>query len=776
MKTIYWLLIIPCLLLLSCNGKNDTTHSSVLCNVIPQPNGMTGLKGYYVLQGEKGVSLPAGEKAQLVFRHLEKALGNTTLRLKPVAPNGKADICFVLNDSLPDEAYLLEIRPQGISIASNATGAGWFYGIQSLLQLMPAEINDPSRKYEDAIELPALHIADAPRFPHRGAMMDVGRNFLPKEEVMKFLDVMASYKLNKFHFHLTDDQGWRIEIKKYPRLTEIGARRAQTLIGHSDYRYPRQFDGKEQCGYYTQEDIREIVQYAADRFITVIPEIEMPGHASAALAAYPELSCGLGKTYVVRDYFDVFDEVYCPKEQTFAFLQDVLAEVMELFPSHYIHIGGDECPKKAWKKCSHCQALMKREGLPNEEALQSWFIHRIEEFVNSKGRDIIGWDEILEGGLAPNATVMSWRGEAGGIEAARQKHKVIMTPAEWCYFDYYQEDPEQAPIAMGGFLPLDTVYGYNPLPAQLTPEEQEYIIGVQANIWGEYIQTPEHFEYMTFPRLQAMAEVQWTQPEHKDFANFTRRLDYDFKRLENRDINACRNFYEVNQHGYWDKAQQAYRVALRSFCPDAEIHYAIDDSMVTASSPLYKEPIKLEKDATLYAAVFRNGKALGTTRYCKFVVNKATGCTYTSSPEANGGQLSQHLGLTDGRNGQARDTHRWVRLEGDNVQIDLTLHKVQSIRQASIGTLWRPWNELWPATKIDVSVSMDGVNFTEVGSHTADHHFNQAKATRFVLTAIFPETEARFVRLTIKGYGKCPQGYYHEGQPSGLAIDEVELY
>lgn len=249
------------------------------------------------------------------------------------------------------------------------------------------------------------------------------------------------------------------------------------------------------------------------------------------MAAYPEFSCGLGKTYVVRDYFDVFDEVYCPKENTFTFLEDVLTEVMQLFPSHYIHIGGDECPKKAWKKCSHCQALMKREGLEDEEALQSWFIHRMERFVNSKGRDIIGWDEILEGGLAPNATVMSWRGEEGGIEAARQKHKVIMTPGDRCYFDHYQESPEFAPLAIGGFLPLDSVYAYDPTPAVLTSEEQSYIIGTQANIWGEYIQTPEYFEYMAFPRLLAMSEVQWTQPGNKNFDSFLRRLDKEFRRL-----------------------------------------------------------------------------------------------------------------------------------------------------------------------------------------------------------------------------------------------------
>lgn len=776
MKTIYWLLILPGLLLLSCHGSDDRLHSPTRCNVIPLPNEITAQKGECVLQGTTHVSLPDGDKARLVFQYLEQALKHTTLHLKAVEPDTEAAIRFVQNDSLPDEAYRLDIRPQGIRIASNRTGAGWFYGIQSLLQLMPPEIYDPNHLCEAPLALPAVCIADAPRFPHRGAMMDVGRNFLPKEAVLKFLDMMASYKLNKFHFHLTDDQGWRIEIKKYPRLTEVGARRAQTLTGHSDYRYPRQFDGKEQHGYYTQEDIREIVKYAADRFITVIPEIEMPGHASAALAAYPALSCGLGKTYVVRDYFDVFDEVYCPKEETFAFLEDVLTEVMELFPSHYIHIGGDECPKKAWKKCAHCQALMKREGLPDEEALQSWFVHRIERFVNSKGRDIIGWDEILEGGLAPNATVMSWRGEAGGIEAARQQHSVIMTPTERCYFDYYQETPEQAPMAIGGYLPLDTVYAYNPLPPQLTPEEQKYIIGTQANIWGEYVQTPTHFEYMTFPRLQAMAEVQWTQPAHKDFDSFAHRLDRDFKRMELRGINACRQFYEVSQNGVWDNGQQAYRVTLHTFCPDAEIRYALDDTVVTATSPLYSEPIRLDKDATLHAAVYRDGEALGQTRHSSFVVNKATGCTYTCTPEAHGGLLSQNLGLTDGQRAQARDLHRWVRFNGDTVQIDLMLHKPQRIRRASVGTLWRPWNVLWPATRVEVYVSTDGKTFSTAGTQTATASIRQPEATRFATTVTFAETEASFVRLKITGYGKCPQGYYHAGQPSELAIDEIELY
>lgn len=772
MKTVYWLLAAS-FALFPCGGeaKNVTDYG-----IIPMPGKIVPLQGHYVLQGEKTVAVSSEGASVKIFHYLKNSLKNTSIRWKTVSQADRADIRLSIDDSLPDEAYTLEVTSDGIKISSNPTASGLFYGVQSLLQLMPAAIYDTARKYEGKIEIPAIRITDAPRFPHRGAMMDVGRNFLPKEEVLKFIDLMAFYKLNKFHFHLTDDQGWRIEIKKYPKLVAAGSHRNQTQVGHSDYYYPRRFDGKEQAGYYTQEEIKEIVKYASDRFITVIPEIEMPGHASAALASYPELSCGLGKTYAVRDYFDVFDEVYCPKEKTFDFLEDVLTEVMELFPGHYLHIGGDECPKKAWKECAHCQALMKREGLPDEEALQSWFIHRIEKFVNSKGRDIIGWDEILEGGIAPNATLMSWRGEEGGIEAARQKHKVIMTPGKKCYFDYYQESPEFAPVAMGGFLPLDTVYAYNPLPAELTPEEQAYIIGTQANIWGEYIQTPSHFEYMAFPRLLAMSEVQWTRPEHKNFRSFTHRLDKEFKRLDYCGVNACRNFYEVNLTGTWSDFRQAYEVSLRTFCPDAEIRYAVNDSVVTASSSVYKEPIRLSKDAVVYAAVYRDQKPLGKITHKGFAVNKATGCEYKCNPETVWEHLNEGFGLTDGYRGYARDMRRWIGFSQDSVQIVVHLKKPQKVKEIAISSLWRPWNAIWPAKAISVSVSGDGKTFFPVGHKNLTCDFTLTEGTRFPASLSFPETEAAFVCLKLSGGGLCPKGYYHEGQQSELAIDEIEIY
>lgn len=774
MKIVYWIIAVS-LTLISCGERR---HPSTQDNgIIPMPNEIVAGQGAYLLPCETSVALSEDEASQKVFRYLADALKNTSITLKHVPSTQPADIYFLTDSSLTDEAYTLDVSPDGIKISSNETSAGLFYAIQSLLQLMPAEIYNAERKYDGKIKIPAISITDVPRFPHRGAMMDVGRNFLPKEEVLKFLDLMAMYKLNKFHFHLTDDQGWRIEIKKYPELIEVGSHRSRTQVGHCDYYYPRRFDGKEQRGFYTQEDIREIVKYASDRFITVIPEIEMPGHASAALAAYPELSCGLGKTYVVRDYFDVFDEVYCPKEHTFDFLEDVLTEVMQLFSSHYIHIGGDECPKKAWKKCEHCQALMKRQGLKNEEELQSWFIHRIEQFVNSKGRDIIGWDEILEGGLAPNATVMSWRGEEGGIEAARQKHKVIMTPGNRCYFDFYQESPEFAPLAIGSFLPLDSVYNYNPTPDVLTSEEKNYIIGTQANIWGEYIQTPEYFEYMAFPRLLAMSEVQWTQPERKNLDSFLRRLDKEFKRLDFCGVNACRNFYEVNFTGSWNASHQAYEVSMKTFCPDAEIYYAVNDSVLSpSSSNLYKNPLVLSENATVYAVVFRDGKPLGKPVHKSFVVNKATGCSYQCTPLPSAERVNEGIGLTDGIRGYARDLRRWVIFRGDTVRVTVDLGRTTSINEVAFTSLWRPYDMLWPVSELHISTSADNKVFTHAKSGKFTYDFTPTEGTCFPVSLLFPEVSTRYVCLEFVYGGPCPKGYFHEGQPSKLAIDELELY
>jgi hexosaminidase len=415
-------------------------------------------------------------------------------------------------DNLPIDGYRLTITPQQVIIAGK--GAGLFYGIQTLIQLIPAERGAVAK-------LPCVQIEDYPRFGYRGMMLDVCRHFFSVEFVKKYIALMAAYKLNNFHWHLTDDQGWRIEIKKYPKLTEIGSQRAQTVIGNYHDRTPQQYDNTPYGGFYTQDQIRDVVKYASDRYINVVPEIEMPGHSEAALTAYPELSCDPSIPYKVAETWGVFHDTYCPSDKTFSFLEDVLTEVMDLFPSKFIHIGGDEAPKDAWKKSEFCQKLIKKQHLKNEEGLQSYFIQRIEKFVNSKGRSIIGWDEILEGGLSPNATVMSWRGESGGIAAAQQNHNVVMTPGSGgLYIDQLQGKQNLEPLSIGGYDPLSKIYSYNPIPAVLNADQQKYILGVQANLWTEYIPTENKADYMILPRMLALSEVAWSPLANKNYNDF----------------------------------------------------------------------------------------------------------------------------------------------------------------------------------------------------------------------------------------------------------------
>ena len=419
---------------------------------------------------------------------------------------------------LEEEAYLINVRSEGI-ILTASTARGFYYAVQSLRQMIPAEaFTDMKVK---SIVIPSLTIVDKPAFAYRGTMLDVCRHFFTVDEVKQYLDILAFHKINRFHFHLTEDQGWRIEIKQYPKLTEVGAWRDSTMVGKNW----NEFDGTRHGGFYTQDEIRDIVQYAAERFITVIPEIEIPGHARAALASYPELGCR-GEGYTVSSTWGVFPQVFCPgKEETFTFWQNVLTEVMDLFPSKYIHIGGDECPKSEWQQCPLCQQRIQEEGLANEAELQSYVTSRVEAFLNEHGRSIIGWDEILEGGVTPTATVMSWRGVNGGIAAAKAGNNVIMTPTGYCYLDYYQsKDTAEEPLAIGGYVPVEKSYSFDPY-AGLTEEEQQCILGVQGNLWTEYISTLDYAEYMLLPRMSALAEVAWSYG-NKDYADFLSRMNH----------------------------------------------------------------------------------------------------------------------------------------------------------------------------------------------------------------------------------------------------------
>jgi len=434
---------------------------------------------------------------------------------------------------LGEEGYKLKLEKQKILITGN-TPRGTFYGLQSLFQLFLLNARESNSNIE--VTIPTMEITDRPRFEYRGMHLDVGRHLFPLEFIKKYIDLLAFYKFNTFHWHLTEDQGWRIEIKKYPKLTEVGAWRNETLIGHGA-RKPFEYDSIPYGGYYTQDEIRDIVDYASQRQITIIPEIEMPGHSLAALTAYPYLGCTKGP-YEVATRWGVFNDIYCTNDSTFEFLQNVLLEVMELFPSEYIHIGGDEAPKARWKECPTCQATIKREGLKDEHELQSYFIQRIEKFLNSHGRNIIGWDEILEGGLAPNATVMSWRGSEGGIAAAQQGHDAIMTPGSHCYLDHYQSKPiENEPFAIGGFTSLEKVYSYEPVPKSLSPQEAFHILGAQGNVWTEYMETPEYVEYMILPRMAALSEVNWSS--NKDWELFLRRIQKHFFIYNRLGYNYC---------------------------------------------------------------------------------------------------------------------------------------------------------------------------------------------------------------------------------------------
>ncbi len=511
-------------------------------HIIPQPQELIAQKGTFTFKPTTKVLVESKDEsinnvAALLIAQLKATAG---FQLKSAIASGQPNnsVVFKQDSQLPEEAYRMSVNGKGILITAS-TGKGAFYALQSLLQLLPSQIFKAETSSNIAWTVPACSISDAPRYAYRGLHLDVGRHFFSVDFIKKYIDLIALHKLNTFHWHLTEDQGWRIEIKKYPKLTQISSQRSETVIGRAG---SKKFDGKPYGGFYTQAEVKEVVKYAASKFVTVVPEIEMPGHSQAVLAAYPEFGCNPDKIYQVATDWGVFEDVLCPREATFTFLEDVLTEVMDLFPSQYIHIGGDECPKKQWKESRFCQELIKKNGLKDEHELQSYFIRRIDKFITSKGRKMIGWDEILEGGLSPNATVMSWRGTEGGIAAAKENHDAIMTPGGFVYFDHYQADPKTEPLAIGGFTTLEKVYSYDPTPKELDAIQQKHIIGVQANLWSEYIATNEYAEYMAFPRASALAEVAWTQPANKKYDYFLQRMKTHASRLEALHVNFYKGF------------------------------------------------------------------------------------------------------------------------------------------------------------------------------------------------------------------------------------------
>lgn len=603
----------------TANSQTADQTQDAASTIIPKPASVKKLSGKFIINKDTRIFVDASsvDLKAMGTELSDKLQSITGYPLKVVEGNAgsmKNTISLTLaraDKALGDEGYRLNVQPSGITVKGNAA-AGIFYGLQSIYQLLPL---DRAEKKEIAIA--AVEISDKPRFGWRGMMLDVGRYFYSVEFVKKYIDYLAMHKMNTFHWHLTEDHGWRIEIKKYPKLTEIAAWRPGTQFD----RFAKQLDNNPHGGFYTQEQIKEVVAYAKTKYINVVPEIEMPGHVLASMVAYPELSC-TGGPFKMPVEWGIQKEIYCAgNEKTFEFLEGVLTEVAELFPSPVIHIGGDEAPKDRWKVCPKCQKRIKDEGLKDEHELQSYFITRIEKFLATKNKSIIGWDEILEGGLAPNAAVMSWRGVEGGIEAAKQHHDVVMSPTTFMYFDYYQGEPYLEPSSIGGLLTLEKVYSYEPIPESLTPTEAEFIKGVQGNVWAEYIHSPAEVEYMAFPRAAALAEIAWSDPKAKDWEDFKRRMETQYQRYEDADINYSKSAYNVWHVVDIDSAAARATVSLKTNSYNPEVRYTLDGSEPKANSEVYNKPFVVNTPLTIKAATFKDGMRIGKISVRSVVFN-----------------------------------------------------------------------------------------------------------------------------------------------------------
>lgn len=704
----------------------------------PQKVNFTGYKTY-TLPNPLVISLPDDQPSTLVLadqiNDQLKAMEQEPLEIDFRVE--RACIKLLLDPSeLAKDAYTLSSIPgYGVEITSGGT-EGLAYGVQTLRQLILKEGVIPAE------------IDDAPRFGYRGLMLDVSRHYMPKEFIFRLLDEMQRYKLNRFHWHLTDAGGWRIEIEKYPELTQKAAFRTETdwtkwWVNGDDRKYLDEGTPGAYGGYYTKADAKEIVEYAKDRGITVIPEIEMPGHSEEVLYAYPNLSCS-GKALGYESDFCVGNE------ETYAFLQNVLDEIMEIFPSDYIHIGGDEAGKRAWKTCPKCNALMKKEKMTNVDELQSYLIHRIEQYLNSKGRQIIGWDEILDGGLAPNATVMSWRGEEGGIAAAKAGHYAIMTPGSHLYFDHYQADPEHEPEAIGGFTPIKKTYSYNPVPSVLTQEQSKYILGVQANLWTEYIKNVVQAEYMIFPRLLALSEVAWTQPEHKNWPDFRERVNIHVPQLIERDINSFPLSYDLESSVYVDQDNHTIYAKFDSERWPVTIHYRMDGEKPTIKDPVYTigDSIAITDSATIVAAIFDNDKLQGRPTKLRVDYHKGIGKKVEWESPIRGGYYAggAETALLDGyRGGVTYLDGRWLgNTSSTTGVIDLGEETEITFVSTKCMHLIGPWVHMpkW----VEVYTSIDGINYESIGRVDSETDQEDPKL-RFETFNFHTDKMARYIKI-----------------------------
>lgn len=758
------------ILILLCGGMTGFTQQKV--SIIPQPVSLRLMEGNFVINSETGIRLDGDKKvlkpASAFLQSYIRGISDYDLQLKKNGLN-TINLKIINNPVLGNEGYTLTVNNEGIQIAANAR-AGIIYGMQSLFQMLPQVQTNKQ------LRVPAMEITDYPRFKWRGMHLDVGRHFFSAEMVKEYIDLIAAYKINTFHWHLVDDQGWRIEIKKYPALTAVGAWRVDQTDRPWDIR-PQAMPGQEATygGYYTQKQIKEIIAYAATRNVTIVPEIEMPGHVASAIAAYPMLSCRQKPQLPMTggNYSGMAANYCAGNEEVFTFLEEVLTEVVDLFPSKYIHIGGDEVDKTSWKACPRCQARMKTLGLKNENELQSYFITRMEKFLISKKKRMIGWDEILEGGLAPEATVMSWRGEAGGIEAAKMKHEVVMTPDNPLYFDHYQAGPEGEPLAFGGFNTLKKVYNYEPIPKELNEEQAKYVLGAQANIWTEQITTKEHLEYMLLPRMLALAEVVWSPARAKNWNGFAERLKYHFKGFEQKGYRFSPGNYTVAINPVVNNGELT--AELSSDAIDGAIFYTLNGEQPTIGSSKYTGPLKIDATGVLKAVYAVNGTVMGLVPAKQaFVFHQATAkhVAYTNpvSPNylANGPNS-----LTDGIRGTNAVNKYWHGFNGQDLIATIDLGAQTSIGSISLGCLQNYKDWIMMPRWVKFELSDDGITFRDPVTISSPVSAEEKTTLIYDFKGVFTQKKARFIRVTAKVLEALPKGHSGEGKPAWLFADEI---
>jgi hexosaminidase len=766
-------------------------------NIVPMPAEIKMGTGSFPIDKNTVIVLDGSglEKSAAVLNdYLQKQFGyKLNVEKKSANPNS-IRINYERMDNEITGAYNLTVDKNGVYIAGD-NEAGVFYGIQTLIQLIPAG-NPKQQTANNKLNIPQLSIKDYPRFPYRGMHLDVGRHFFPVSFVKKYIDYLAAYKYNTFHWHLTEDQGWRIEIKKYPELTKTGAWRNGTIIG----RYPgKGSDNKPYGGFYTQEEIKEVVAYATARYIDVIPEIEMPGHGSAAIAAYPWLSCfpekpteipekmisqksieeqKKGRIKLVQETWGVFDDVFCAgKDSTFMFLENVIDEANTLFPSKYFHLGADECPKTHWKKCPYCQKRMKDNNLKDEHELQSWFVQRIEKYLNSKGKIMIGWDEILEGGLAPNAVVMSWRGEKGGIEAAKQKHQVIMTPGNPVYFDHTQSKNEDS-VTIGGYNPIEKVYAYEPIPKELSAAEGKYVLGAQANMWTEYMEYPSKVEYMMFPRMVALSEVLWSPVAKRNWKDFERRLPSIYERLDKQKINYSKAYYDLKATVLPTADFNGILWKVESNNKNGEIKWI--PSFVSSVMADYNKPILIKGSVDRMSVVLLgdNNKWLSSVMQ-SFSFNKATGkkisiVTEPSQSYPGSGAFTLVDGVQNEK-GMSKSSE-FLGFNGTDLDATIDLGKEMDVSNIIVHILKQPGSWIYLPKQVEVTY-LTFIDTNIITRHppleTVTVNVNPDEEINKI--EIKKEKSCRYIQVKAKNYGIIPQGQPGAGNPAWLFVDEIEV-